>query len=397
MKLIFAHDHIFYEYDDIYYSQGGLSKLALERYRKISNNFTILSRQKKIESYNQNLTISSSKNDNFVSIPNFKSISDFHKIISAKKIIENQIAESDMVIARIPSSIGNIAVEAAIKFNIPYLIELVACPWDSYWNYGLKGKIIAPYSYLKTRAMVRNSKFTLYVTNEFLQKRYPTKGSSVNCSNVQLTNIDSKNLSRRHEKILSYEPNKCLIIGTTAAINVKYKGQQFIMKALSELKKSGKTNFKYQLVGGGDKERLLRLAIKYEIEDQVEFLGVKTNIEVHEWLKTIDIYTQPSKQEGLPRALIEAMSNGLPCFGANTAGIPELLGSNYIFTNGKNNIKEIMGILNSFSKISMIEQSTINFNNSLEYKEEIISKRRNDFFNEFLNSNSLREVKQKRI
>ena len=43
------------------------------------------------------------------------------------------------------------------------------------------------------------------------------------------------------------------------------------------------------------------------------------------WLDDIDIYVQPSFQEGLPRALVEAMSGGRPAFASTTGGIPELL------------------------------------------------------------------------
>ena len=44
----------------------------------------------------------------------------------------------------------------------------------------------------------------------------------------------------------------------------------------------------------------------------------------------MDIYIQPSYTEGLPRALIEAMSVGLPCIGSSVGGIPELLKENFL-------------------------------------------------------------------
>ena len=49
-----------------------------------------------------------------------------------------------------------------------------------------------------------------------------------------------------------------------------------------------------------------------------------------ELLDECDIYLQPSLQEGLPRSVIEAMSRGCACIGAATAGIPELLESEYV-------------------------------------------------------------------
>src|SRR5690625_396249 len=75
--------------------------------------------------------------------------------------------------------------------------------------------------------------------------------------------------------------------------------------------------------------------------------------EVFDWLETIDLYAQPSRQEGLPRALIESMSRGVPAFGANTAGIPELLENEFIFSNTKDNIDEICEIIKSYNKRNM--------------------------------------------
>ena len=42
------------------------------------------------------------------------------------------------------------------------------------------------------------------------------------------------------------------------------------------------------------------------------------------------VYIQPSRIEGLPRALIEAMSRGCACVGSSVGGIPELLNNQYI-------------------------------------------------------------------
>ena len=61
------------------------------------------------------------------------------------------------------------AVKSAKKNNKPYLIEAVACPWGTLWNHSLLGKIVAPFSYLQMKYIL-NSKYTIYVTNEFLRQ-----------------------------------------------------------------------------------------------------------------------------------------------------------------------------------------------------------------------------------
>ena len=183
------------------------------------------------------------------------------------------------------------------------------------------------------------------MTNRFLQNRYPCIGESIGCSDVSLPETDDKVLEKRLAKIDNMSADKPIIIGTVAAVSVRYKGQQYIIKALGKLKKQGINNFEYHLVGTGDQSYLRKIARTYDVLDKIRFIGSLRHEEVFDWLESIDLYAQPSRTEGMPRALIEAMSMGLPCFGTNVGGIPELLNKEFVFNNNKNNIDEICAIL----------------------------------------------------
>ncbi|PEU59998.1 glycosyl transferase [Priestia megaterium] len=385
MKLVFAHDHVFYKYENQFFSTGGLSKEMLERYTKVFEEVVVISRQKEIDALDGKLTLASTDRVSFVQIPNFKSISNVHKLLQAKKIINYEVTNSDALISRLPSSIGAIAVDIARGNGTPYLVEVVACPWDALWNHSFKGKLLAPFTYFSTKTKIGQSKYATYVTNEFLQRRYPTKGKNISCSNVALKEFNNEILASRIQKIENKGSREKIVIGTTAAVNVRYKGQQYIIEALGELKKQGITNYEYHLVGGGSNTYLKSIAQKYDVVQQVKFLGSLSHDKVFEWLDTIDIYAQPSRQEGLPRALIEAMSRGLPSFGARTAGIPELLENKYIISNTKNNIKEILSILQGLSKEELLSQAMRNYGESMKYNRDIIEARRQKFFIHFKN------------
>ncbi|MGG4287970.1 glycosyltransferase [Priestia megaterium] len=386
MKVLFCHDGpLRKDQFNNYYGTAHNDK-TFTRYYDIAEELTVLIRLEDISKSKAETTLSKITVNpfNVIKLPNVSSIKglmiDKRK---AKKVVADAVAGADYIVARLPSMSGFLAVDYAKKMGKPYLVEVVACPWDAFWNHSTKGKLIAPFMYKATKKRVLNAPYVVYVTNEFLQKRYPTKGKKVNCSNVALVDFDDHVIKNRQKKILSMSEKQKIVIGTTAAVNVKYKGQQYIIRALGELKQKGITNFEYQLVGGGDQSYLKSLAHKYNVDSQVKFLGPMSHENVFSWLECIDIYVQPSRQEGLPRALIEAMSRGLPSFGSNTAGIPELIEPPFIFSNTKNNISEICEILSSITKETMMEQSVRNYNESKKYESKIIGNRRKEFFNQF--------------
>lgn len=335
----------------------------------------------------RNLKLSSGENVYIYPITEYKKNMDIViKKSKVKEQIRSTLRQSDCAIIRLPSFIGNIAYKEAKKMKKPVLVEVVGCAWDAYWNYSLLGKLIAYPMYMYMKKIVKDAKHVIYVTNEFLQKRYPTSGKQTNCSNVYLYEINDSILKKRLNKINSLNNNSKIVIGTTAAVDVKYKGQQYVIKALAKLKKNGITNFEYQLVGAGDQSFLKSVAEKYNVKEQVKFLGSMKHDKVFDWLDTIDIYVQPSRQEGLPRALIEAMSRGVPSFGAKTAGIPELLDEEYLFTNSRKNIDEICNLLKKINGENMYLQAKRNFKEAKKYKKNIIEKRRIEFFDNFVSS-----------
>ena len=137
MGLLFAHDHKFRLIEGVYYSPGGLSDDVLSRYVDLFGNVTVVARvirEKKVDG-------KYSKIQN----PNIRIIE--RKSLSSREF-KSLIASYAHIIARLPSRIGSETVYVSKKLKKDYLVEMVACPWDSYWNHSLKGKIVAPFGYL---------------------------------------------------------------------------------------------------------------------------------------------------------------------------------------------------------------------------------------------------------
>lgn len=386
MNILFCHDGPLNKDESDNYYGIAHNDTTFKRYYTIADKLKVVIRTRSIKSSeaSERLSLISVKPFEVISCPSISSVKGvlFNKK-TATKIVSEEVKRSDYIVARLPSFIGNLAVDFSKKYNKPYVIEVVTCPWDAYWNHSINGKLIAPFMYLNMKTRVKRAPYVLYVTNTFLQRRYPTTGKSTNCSNVALIEFDDNLLKKRKEKITKKKQTDKIVIGTTAAVNVKHKGQQHVIKALGKLKKQGICNYEYQLVGGGDQSFLESVARKNNVSEHVKFLGSMQHNKVFEWLETIDIYSQPSRQEGLPRGLIEAMSRAVPSFGARTAGIPELLDDNFIFSNTGKNIKEITNILKSFNKDTLMDQANRNFQESKKYDKEIIEERRREFFEDF--------------
>ena len=85
------------------------------------------------------------------------------------------------------------------------------------------------------------------------------------------------------------------------------------------------------MVGSGNADYLKNFVQKYGLSDKVVLKGQMSHNEVLSWLDSLDLYVQPSLQEGLPRSVIEAMSRACPVIGSRTAGIPELIADECIF------------------------------------------------------------------
>ncbi len=388
MKVVFAHDHIFYKDNNNIYSRGGLKSSAWERYLRVFDEVHVVARMRVINEGINNLKLTKSNRER-VYFHDIDSISGVKNLIinynNAYSKLEMIIKEADGVIARLPSEIGNLAIKIAQKNNIPYAVEMVACAWDGLWNYGsLQGKIYAPISYFITRNKTKSSKFVSYVTKSFLQKRYPCKNYVNSCSNVELNSDENENviIERRIEKISSSLDEK-IKIGLIGSLTTKAKGIDIAIMAIKELLKKN-DNVELYILGGGDKTYYENLIKIQNLNKNVFFMGtLSSGEEVYNWLDSIDLYIQPSYQEGLPRATIEAMSRGCLCIGSNAGGIPELIDKKFIHKKGK--YKELSQLIEKYMNDINVRanQANINIEKAKKYKKVILEEEREKFWNEF--------------
>ena len=390
MKVLFVHggEKVKEDKDGNLYTTGSYNKEVWNRYLAFFNNISFIARKESIiyepSLARQKFQFFDQNKIKLIEIPNItSSYSSFINVNNRRKtndIIKKAVLEHDSLIVRLPSSAGYTAVKFAKKHNKPYLIEVVGCIWDVLWNHSYKGKILAFLSYYDMKKSVKDAPYVIYVTNKFLQGRYPTSGNTVGCSDVALPYIDEKILEERLNKIRQKEKDKPIILGTTAAVDVRYKGQENVIRAISKLNKEG-YNFEYHLAGGGDNSYLKFIAEKFDVIDRIKFLGSIPHDKVYDYLDQIDIYIQPSIAEGLPRALIEALSRGCPSIGSDVGGIPELISSDFIFKSKE--VNDLSVKLKKMDTDNLLKEAVRNFNKAREFEKDLLNKRRIEFYRTF--------------
>lgn len=383
MKALFVHDHKFFvnESGEVF-SPGKLTYRVWQRYLKHFEKLIVVARaHHNCDIQAAKMNMSSGEGVSFVFVPNLSSpLGMLRYRQQVIKTLQQQIQVVDAVIIR-TSLLGRIAASLADKLKKPWAVEVVGCSWDALWNYGtIVGRISAPNAYLQQKRMLNRAPFAIYVTKEFLQRRYPCRGFTAGVSDVDLPYTDPMALEQRFQRV--QQPGSPFIFGLVGSLQSKWKGIQTAFSAL----KTAQTRlprFEFRILGDGDPAFWRRLAASQGLADAVRFVGTLPQGEaVLRWLDDVDVYLQPSFQEGLPRALVEAMSRGCPAIGSTAGGIPELLDPAVLHQPGDaDSLCELL--LKSLDTNWRAKQAKRNFDTARLYVSNELDVKRDEFWRLF--------------
>ena len=146
-------------------------------------------------------------------------------------------------------------------------------------------------------------------------KVYYVPGVGINTEDFFSVQINKQ--AKRDELGLSMEDIVCISMGDL----IPRKNYETSIKAIA-LCNNPKVH--YLICGRGPElDNLKNLAKKLGVENQIHFLGFRTDIK--ELSKTADIFLFTTLQEGMPRSMMEAMAGGLPCIASKIRGNVDLL------------------------------------------------------------------------
>ena len=104
---------------------------------------------------------------------------------------------------------------------------------------------------------------------------------------------------------------------------VYQKGLDILIKSLAGLKSMPWT---LNLVGDGShRPELERMAVEHGIAERIEFMGWLDRDVLFQYFKKANLFVFPSRHEGMPNAILEAMACGLPVIATQISGNEDLI------------------------------------------------------------------------
>lgn len=229
------------------------------------------------------------------------------------------VGSANVIVTRLPGAVGTLTVMAAVLRRRPLAVEVVGDPAEASRGQGLAHTLVSLVWVQLTRWSVRRASVVRYVTQRVLQSEFPAarKAQTVAFSSVEVNDwlVSPAGPVSTHPRIVA--------VGTHEQM---YKGHDLLIRVLPDIMDAC-PQIELVLVGDGKcNPHLRRLSEELGVASRVTFVG-KVN-SVRRLISIVDsawVFAMPSRTEGLPRALVEAMARRKACVGTRVGGIVELL------------------------------------------------------------------------
>lgn len=388
MKILISSDDYCYKLGDDYYLRDFGMVLA-HRYLMSFDEVRMAIRTKVVKSKTElgkyNIRVSNPR----IEIFPVKFFQGPLQYLKAYLIIKKQLRKvcdgCQISILRLPSTTAFAVWERVFAKGLPYGTELVFDCYDAYCS--SESKL---YKYLWYRLYKKQVKACNHasgiapVTEHYLQQRYwSTKLDAINShySSIEMTNdffLQPRTFPKKDFIDIIHVANQIQFNGR--------KGHNDLLLALKRLKEIG-LKVRVTFIGEDYQNgiaQLTRMAESLDVADMIQFTGFLKYCDMREVLRQSDIAVLPTKAEGLPRVVIEAMAMGLPCLTTRVSGNPELVEEKFLFEYG-----DIDSIVQGIGKLCCNHElycytSQRNFNRSQEYKKDVLDSRRKDFYDSLI-------------
>jgi glycosyltransferase involved in cell wall biosynthesis len=248
----------------------------------------------------------------------------FKRYIQVHRAIKQAVTFTDALIVRVASPIGTIVADAALAHRFPYAAEVINDPIGTFAPGSIRHPLRPYIRWWFTRTLRRlcqTAAAALYVTETMLQRLYPCPGYSIGVSDVDLK--DETFVAAPRTYVDLKPPYTLAFVGS---FSMMYKSPDVMVQAVRMCVDDG-LDMRLTMMGDGKhRPEIEALVQNLQLTDRIHFLGQLPGSQaVRNEFDKADLFVIPSRTEGLPRALIEAMARGMACIGTTVGGIPELL------------------------------------------------------------------------
>ena len=316
----------------------------------------------------------------FAPIPTYSG--PFGYLLRAREVIlaiRDEMGRDDAIILRMgPSQISGCLGSMARSAGRPYVVEVIGDP-DTVLAPGALRHPLSPlfrrWLPRQLRDLCQDACAVGYVTRETLQRKYPAAPGAFTTFYSSITLMDDAFAPEPHQVEDRAGPHRIVFVGTFTQL---YKGQDVLIDAVADCVNGHGLDVVLTMVGDGRyRASLEERAARLGLGERVTFTGqLPAGTAVREQLDRADLFVLPSRTEGLPKVIIEAMARGLPCIGTNVGGIPELLQPAYLVPPGdahalSNRIRELLAAPDQANGAARE-----NLEHAREYHHEVLKSRR---------------------
>lgn len=241
---------------------------------------------------------------------------------------------------------------------------------------GISHRIIFTHSTIEAFGNLKNKHIITRCIISSLATKIVAVSNEIRNQQVNIIKVPSKKVhvllnSVRVDKEYISPISKEKIIVAVAALE-KWKGIDILINSLNLIAIQN-TDYKVIIIGDGSERTNIENQIKeYGIDPAITIMGRIAFADVQAILRKAEIFILPSRADGTPQALLEAMANSCIVIGAKVGGIPEIIEHN---TDGFLFKKE------DAHELSLILKYIIEIPDSI--KKELTTKAYNKVYNQF--------------
>ena len=242
------------------------------------------------------------------------------KVASAIK--ENRPFDICQIFFGIPS--GPVGLYLKRKYSLPYVIRFGGGDIPGFQDrFAFVYKLIGPaikIIWKRADALVANSVGLKSLAQDFCD-RYPIR--------VFPNGVDTDTFCPLNDRDFSGNHIELLFVSRL----IERKGLQYVIPYLHEIETSSGRKIHLTIVGDGPYRGTLQtMAEESGVSSLITFEGQKDKSELLPYYQSGDIFVFPSKKEGMPNAVLEAMACGLPIVMSPCQGSSELIDENGVIS-----------------------------------------------------------------